>query len=91
MSETVKPHWERGIRCHGYWIGLVRIGWVGLPYGGVKWGKYKWIFTGHSPRQEGKTSTLRAAKRAVEKLFAEHGWNGKNDDPGNRKVGSEFH
>ena len=28
MSE---PHWERGFRCHGYWIGGNRVGCVSLP------------------------------------------------------------
>lgn len=23
--------WERGYRCHGYWIGTQRIGFIGLP------------------------------------------------------------
>ena len=67
MSE---PHWERGYRFHGYWIGYERIGGVTLPPGrdGLKHYGYGWFV--ERPWQEGKTKTLKAAKLAVEKAVA---------------------
>lgn len=62
----IEPHWERGYRTHGYWIGIRRVGYVALPprpvsdYGwGMEWDHHNF----HRPR----ITTLRAAKRAVEK------------------------
>lgn len=68
------PHWERGDRCHGYWITeYVRIGQVGIGPGrgaakkyGYSW-SLDWPFEGLA---KGECNTLRAAKRAVEKAFA---------------------
>jgi len=73
-----EPHWEHGYRCHGYWLGTKRVGYVGLePYcgglGNVKANGYGWGVTlsggGHQDAK-GHTRTLRAAKRAVEREYA---------------------
>jgi hypothetical protein len=74
----MKPQWEHGYRCHGYWLGVKRVGYVGLcPYTGgpenVKDNGYGWGVsvhgTGHDDAK-GRTRTLRAAKRAVEREYA---------------------
>lgn len=66
---AVEPHWERGRRCHGYWIGLARFGWVGIDIGGAKYG-YGWLFDPPcGNREEGEATTLREAKRRVEKCY----------------------
>jgi hypothetical protein len=66
------PHWERGDRCHRYWIGpATRAGFVGLPYRTAKVHGYVWTLD--FPVQgtaSGHTTTLRAAKRAVERALA---------------------
>lgn len=77
------PTWEHGYRCHGYWLGVVRWGFVSIPahrFGKLpKHGGYSWEFTpngtlGH-PRPEpghgGTADTLRQAKRAVERAYRE--------------------
>lgn len=65
---TSEPHWERGRRVHGYWIGMNRIGWVGLPQGKIGNQGYGWAFC--SPATgvfiEGREPTLRLAKKEVE-------------------------
>lgn len=78
-SQGVSPHWERGKRVHGYWIDIIRYGWVGLPPRagdgeGVDKHGYGWAFdppviTEHEGKCEGNCRTLRQAKRAVEKAF----------------------
>ena len=77
VGAATEPHWERGFRCHGYWIGLVRWGMVGLPpRAGVDApgeGRYGWVFephgiTGQRP-VEGRSATLRVAKKMVEEQF----------------------
>ncbi len=68
-----EPHWEHGLRCHGYWIGLDRIGFVGLPprFAPAKVHGYGWVFgSGQNPKQ-GRTKTLRQAKKIIEKLHKE--------------------
>ena len=69
MSE---PHWERGYRCHGYWLGEQRVGVVGISHGkgaaqkyGYSWRMDYW----HHNTPERCVPTLRAAKRAVEKAY----------------------
>lgn len=68
------PTWEHGFRCHGYWVGVKRVGWVGLPpripqldsYAktcGYGWGVVVPKTGGYV---EGKCRTLRTAKRRVE-------------------------
>jgi hypothetical protein len=68
-----EPHWEHGHRCHGYWLDMDRIGFIGIPPGrgaATKFG-YGWEFgrPGHDSYVEGRTKTLKAAKRAVEKEY----------------------
>jgi len=74
-----EPHWEHGKRCHGYWLGLTRWGFVGLAprgQGGVKANGYGWEFMPNGivrndplPEHRGRTTTLRAAKRVVELCY----------------------
>lgn len=71
--EFPAPHWERGLRCHGYWIGdFSRIGFIGLPprFVTAKVDGYSWSMDfpliGSAT---GKAKTLRSAKRALERAF----------------------
>lgn len=71
------PHWERGYRCHGYWIGVKRVGFVGLPprlngNGSAAADGYGWglTLTGSGVTQaEGREPTLRRAKKKVEEAY----------------------
>lgn len=71
------PRWMRGYRCHGYWVGVKRVGYVGLPprVNGTVTAKaagYGWGVTlaGTGVTQaEGREPTLREAKRAVEAAY----------------------
>lgn len=72
MSE--RPHWEHGFRCHGYWIGLDRVGWVSIgprpnrvEITGYSWGVVHPLTAAYI---EGRSVRLKQAKRAVEKLWA---------------------
>lgn len=68
MSE--QPHWEHGHRCHGYWLGDRRIGFVGLPPFNVGEIGYGWSMD--FPRENtaaGRMKSLRSAKRAVERAY----------------------
>jgi hypothetical protein len=70
MKQT--PKWERGYRSHGYWIGTKRYGWVGLPppsQGGATANGYGWVVDS-VPYVEGRTETLREAKKIVEREVA---------------------
>jgi hypothetical protein len=71
------PVWEHGFRCHGYWLGVKRVGWVGLSprvgpdRGSVKFNGYGWgVVAPTGEYVEGKTKTLKAAKRRVEREYA---------------------
>ena len=64
------PHWERGYRVHGYWIGNVRIGWVGLPPGRGTWKQLGYGWGLDKPVVEGREPSLQKAKQAVEKALA---------------------
>lgn len=71
----VQPVWEHGYRCHGFWVGAVRWGWVGLsPRAGG--GKVTYSY-GFSPRgvlcekTEGPCKNLKEGRRIVERLFQE--------------------
>jgi hypothetical protein len=67
--DAARPHWERGYRAHGYWLGIARLGVVTIgprgfrrPGDGYLWRLDSWWHNApslHAP-------TLRAAKRAVE-------------------------
>lgn len=63
------PVWERGFRCHGYWLGNNRVGFVGLtpPM------KNPTVYTWSLPSDEaltGQCLSLRNAKRLVERAYA---------------------
>ncbi len=64
------PQWEHGYRCHGYWIGVRRIGWVsiGPRPNRVKDTGYSWgvVHPESGAYIEGRCVTLREAKRLVE-------------------------
>src|ERR1700724_1393433 len=51
------PIWERGYRSHGYWRGIIRLGWVSLSPRPVT--DYGWLVKveGYS-EQEGRVSSL---------------------------------
>jgi hypothetical protein len=69
----MEPHWERGHRCHGYWIDNFRVAVVGYPPppGKAKDIGYTWfVQVPGLGEEEGWAATLNAAKRAVEKKFA---------------------
>lgn len=60
----MRPVWEHGYRCHGYWLGTRRVGSVGLtPRVGPL--RYIWTVFGAT----GTTARLAAAKRKVERLW----------------------
>lgn len=64
------PHWERGYRVHGYWLGMVRVGWVSLPPGRVAEYGYGWGVNHPSGRfAEGRAPTLKEAKKLVETAY----------------------
>ena len=76
------PRWEHGYRCHGYWVDLVRWGFVSIQarrFGRVsRVDGYSWEFfpNGVIPRaarpgHKGTCDTLRQAKRAVERQYRE--------------------
>lgn len=98
------PHWEHGYRCHGYWLGTTRWGFVGIgppgfppndpPYGWSfdEWGLIKQD-EHYSPDHKGHAKTLRAAKRKVEAAY--RAWvavNGvpKADDPNRPRTGGRW-
>lgn len=64
-----KPFWERGYRCHGYWLGERRVGRVSIgPKSFHKPGDgYMCEFVEPSGKEHSfKRATLSVAKRAVE-------------------------
>lgn len=68
------PTWEHGYRCHGYWLDVVRVGWVVIgprkywkPSDGYECGV---SVPGHSV-VEFHARTLREGKRLVEKKYKE--------------------
>ena len=68
-----EPKWQHGYRCHGYWIELSRVGIVSIPPG-AKASVYGYDWAVEVPLLATKTGwspTLIAAKRAVEKMFAD--------------------
>ncbi len=81
-SPPEEPRWEQGYRCHGYWIGPIRLGLVSLsPRAGTALPageKYGWDFfpggrvSSQSKAQRGRCHTLREGKRIVERLYCEY-------------------
>lgn len=71
---TDSPKWERGFRCHGYWIGVKHVGWVRLPCrpGRCSVEGYGWGVVNRTGGYiEGTVFTLREAKRKVEAVYKE--------------------
>jgi hypothetical protein len=60
-----KPFWERGYKCHGYWLGKLRIGVVEVEPGEQLEMKYRWSAGTHA----GQTTTLKEAKQLVEETI----------------------
>jgi len=77
---TEQLHWEHGYRCHGYHVGVHRVGFVGLPpycggLGSTKENGYGWGLDSdnlQNPPARPKMKTLSAAKRAVERAYQEY-------------------
>ncbi len=64
------PHWERGYRSHGYWLGSERVGWVTRPPGKMTGQDYGWRYDwSDGARSEGRSPSLRQAKRMVEQIY----------------------
>lgn len=70
------PIWEKGYRCHGYWLKTVRLGAVTLPppgFGPID--DYGWTFKDPKDRtgkvHDGRCKTLREGKAIVEQLYRE--------------------
>lgn len=66
---TVEPHWERGSRCHGYWVGMHRVGFIGFGHARGDASRYGYEWSYDQPIIEaarGSEVTLSAAKRRVE-------------------------
>jgi hypothetical protein len=66
----VMPRWERGYRCHGYWLDNARVGRVFLGPRGFFDGDYGWELDGKGER--GHAFSLRTAKRLVEQAYLRH-------------------
>ena len=62
------PHWEHGIRRHGFWLGAKRLGWVGIPPRGFPL-EYHWGLDRTPNKRAVAAPSLRAAKRAVERAL----------------------
>jgi hypothetical protein len=64
-----QPHWEHGYRCHGYWLGVKRIGYVSIGPGRGAARKYGYRYSFDLPTSEfllGQSKSLIVAKKAVE-------------------------
>ena len=57
------PHWERGKRVYGYWAGLIRLGWVGLPMERPVSSYYWEVEEGPNKGAKGMVKTLAQAKK----------------------------
>lgn len=75
MTDTW-PKWERGYRCHGFWLGQVQVGRVGIgpkhlwtPADGYSWVVWKQGCVTCVTEAEGTLPTLAEAKRRVELVF----------------------
>jgi hypothetical protein len=67
----VCPRWERGYRSHGYWVGNIRIGWIGLEKPATAYAWEAWTRRGYA---DGKSRTLKQAKLQVEKIVRAQSW-----------------
>lgn len=76
--DHARPHWERGYRCHGYWLGLVRLGLVSLgparctlaARDGYQWEYFPGGVVAQKPAAGGTVKTLREGRRLVEAAHA---------------------
>lgn len=71
--EKTTPHWEMGLRVHGYWRGMERLGWVSLsPRPKIRGSQkmiYTWCVDCEDPKPvNGMCFDLRTAKRMVERI-----------------------
>ena len=60
--------WEHGYRCHGLWVGLERVGFIGLSPRISDKTVYSYDCCGIS----GCVESLRIAKRKVEDIIEKH-------------------
>lgn len=70
LEGLVMPKWERGYRCHGFWVDNIRVGHVSLGPRGFYAGDYGWELDGTQER--GYAFSLRAAKRLVTQAYLRH-------------------
>lgn len=64
--------WGRGIRCHGYWQGQNRVGFIALSPRSQKPTIYHWsVDVPKENAYSGQCSTLREAKEQVEEKYKE--------------------
>lgn len=64
--------WGRGIRCHGYWQGQNRVGFIGLSPPFQKPTIYHWsVDVPKENAYSGQCSTLKEAKKQVEEKYKE--------------------
>lgn len=73
MSES--PRWRRGYRCHGLWVGLKRVGFIGLPPGRFGLRQYGYGWFSDVTDAEGTAKTLREAKQTIEREYRK--WKGR--------------
>lgn len=72
-NTTQMPHWERGYRCHGYWLGVERIGFVSLSPEGFKPLHVSWLVNlPNGKKDEGSCTNVRKGKQLVEKAYREY-------------------
>ena len=70
-----RPRWEHGYRCHGYWLGEKRVGFVGIGPSGFWTEKdgYSWNFDlPEFDAKKGTAKSLREAKKAVEEAYKQY-------------------
>lgn len=68
-----QPHWERGYRCHGFWIGIKRIGHISLSPEHYKPLICSWSFSlPHDDAVSGQAPNVRKAKQLVERAYKQY-------------------
>jgi hypothetical protein len=67
----MEPHWEHGYRCHGFWFGRTRIGFIGLtPYWFRKRPEVSWSFDlPSSGARSGAEKSVIKAKHLIEQAY----------------------
>lgn len=72
-AQNNQPVWEHGIRCHGYWLGIKQVGFVGLTPPMVKPVMYTWsLNVPYYEAVKGQCLSLRKAKSLVEQAYAQN-------------------